>query len=146
MKTKSVHVLLLLCTVIAFLSCRKEMNGVSANVELLTGQSWSYEEFGIDQNLDGDIDIPENIENCAKDDLVQFNANGSGNFDQGSNLCYPEFPQSSPFDWQFHNNETQLEYGGTVHNILALDENLLAIYTEEMQGSATVRHILVYRH
>lgn len=146
MKTQSVHVLLLLCAVTVFLSCKKETNAVSANVSLLTGHSWSYDEFGIDQNLDGNIDIPESIEDCAMDDLVQFNSGGTGSFDQGPDLCYPEFPQSSSFDWQFRNSETQIEYGGTVHHILALDDSQLAIYTEEMEGSATIRHILVYKH
>jgi hypothetical protein len=144
MKTRSVHVILMLCIVMSFISCRKE-TVVSVNMRLLTERSWSYDEFGIDQNLDGQIDIPQSIQNCAKDDLVKFNANGSGSFDQGANLCYPEFPQSQPFDWQFHNNETQLEYAGTVHTILTLGENELAIYTEESDGASTVRHILVYK-
>jgi hypothetical protein len=146
MKTKSVHVLLVLCTVMIFLSCRKENNAVSANLHLLTADSWTYDQFGIDQNLDGLIDVPETLQNCVKDDVVTFNVNGSGNFDQGANLCYPEFPQSQPFDWQFHNNETQIEYGGATHTILELSEDELAIYTEENDGSSTVRHILVYKH
>src|SRR5688500_14088583 len=130
MKTRSVHVILMICIVMSFISCRKE-TVVSVNMRLLTERSWSYDEFGIDQNLDGQIDIPQSIQNCAKDDLVKLNANGSGSFDQRANLCYPEFPQSQPFDWQFHNNETQLEYAGTVHTILTLGENELAIYPEE---------------
>lgn len=145
MKAKSVHVLLLLCAVIASFSCRKEKM-ISSNVQLLTRQSWTYNEFGIDQNLDGQIDIPTEIEPCTQDDLVTFYGDGSGSFDQGSNMCYPEFPQSSPFNWQFHNDETQIEYGGTIHNILTLDENQLTIYTEENDGVSTVRHILVYKH
>jgi hypothetical protein len=146
MKTKSVHVLLLLCTVMIFLGCRKETNAVSANLRLLTADSWTYYQFGIDQNFDGLIDVPTNLQNCAKDDLVAFNAYGSGSFDQGTDICYPEFPQSQPFDWQFHNNEKQIEYGGTIHTILELNENQLAIYTEETDGSSTVRHILIYKH
>jgi hypothetical protein len=146
MKTKSVHALLLLCTVIGFISCRKESAPVSVNVRLLTEQSWNYAEFGIDQNLDGQIDIPENLDNCMLDDKVKFNTNGSGSFDQGSDKCYPEFPDIQTFDWTFHNNETQIEYGGTVHSILTLDEDQLTIYTEENDGSTTVRHLLVYKH
>lgn len=146
MKTKSVHVLLLLGTVMIFLGCRKENNAVSAKLRLLTADSWTYDQFGIDQNRDGLIDIPETLENCIKDDVVIFNADGSGSFNQGANMCYPEFPQSQPFDWQFLNNETQIEYGGATHTILELDETQLAIYTEESDGSSVVRHILIYKH
>ena len=145
MKTKSVHVLLLLGTAISLFSCRKQINE-SYNTRLLTERSWSYDKFGIDENLDGDIDIPTNFETCTLDDIVTFNAGGSGSFNQGSDLCYPDFPQSQPFDWQFHNNEKQIEYGGTVHTILALNETELSIYTEESTGSSTVRHILSYKH
>jgi hypothetical protein len=146
MKTSSAYVLLLLCTVIGFLSCKKETDRASMNEQLLTEASWSYEDFGIDQDFDGDIDLPVDLQNCAKDDFVIFNGNGSGSLNQGANLCYPEFPQSQSFDWEFHNDETQIEYGGTVHTILALDEAQLAIYTEELDGASTVRHILVYKH
>jgi hypothetical protein len=92
------------------------------------------------------IDIVEGFEECAQDDIVKFNSGGSGSFDQGSNFCYTGYPQSMAFDWKFQNNETQIEYGGTVHNILQLDEEQMAIYTEESDGSSTIRHILVYRH
>lgn len=146
MKTTSVHVLLLLCTVMIFLGCRKEKNDVSANLRLLTADSWAYDQFGIDQNLDGLIDVPETLQNCIKDDLVTFNVDGSGSLNQGADMCYPEFPQSQPFDWQFLNNEKELEYGGTTHTILELNETQLAIYTEESDGGSTVRHILIYKH
>ncbi len=145
MKITSVHVLLLLCTAISIFSCRKEITA-SPNTNLLTERSWTYGQFGIDQNLDGLIDIPQNFETCALDDEIKFNTNGSGSFHQGDNLCYPDVPQSQPLEWKFHNDETQLEYGGTVHTILALDEEQLAIYTEEIDGTSTVRHMVVYNH
>lgn len=145
MKTRSVHVLLLLCTVVVFLSCKKEKT-LNSNEQLLTTAAWQYDQFGIDENLDGQIDEPEIISDCTKDDIVKFNTGGSGSFDQGANRCYPDFPQSTPFEWQFLNNETQIEYGGAVHNILVLNDEELRIYTEEDDGGATVRHILVYKH
>jgi hypothetical protein len=145
MKTTSVHVLLLLGTAIGLFSCRKE-TPAGFNTRLLTEKSWSYDEFGIDQNLDGNIDVPNNFQTCALDDLVKFNEGGTGSLDQGGDLCYPEFPQSQPFEWSLQNNDTQIEYGGALHTILALDENQLAIYTEENSGSGTVRHILIYKH
>lgn len=145
MKTTSVQLSLLLLAAVSLLSCRKETVNSAANVHLLTQASWSYDEFGIDQNLDGLIDIPEGFEDCAMDDLVKFDTGGSGNFDQGASFCYPDFPQSLPFDWSFQNNDTQIEYGGTLHTILTLSETQLAIYTEEDNGGSAVRHILVYR-
>lgn len=133
--------MLLLGTAICLFSCKKE-TAASDNIRLLTERTWAYDKFGIDQDLDGDIDIPTPIEACTLDDIVRFNTDGSGSFNQGSNLCYPDFPQSTPFEWQFHTNETQVEYGGTIHTILALDEIQLKIYTEENN----VRHILSYKH
>ena len=145
MKTKSVHVLVLFFATLILWSCRKEKI-VSQKEKLLTLESWNYHQFGIDENLDGEIDIHTGFEDCAKDDLVIFNAGGNGFLDQGNMLCYPTFPQTQDFTWQFHTNETQLEYGGAIHTILALDETQLKIYTEEDNGSGPVRHILVYKH
>lgn len=144
MKTKPVHFTVLFFAALILLSCKKEKL-VSQNERLLTMESWNYHQFGIDENLDGQIDIQDGFEDCAQDDLVTFNAGGEGLFDQGIMLCYPTFPQTQDFTWQFHNNETQLEYGGAIHHILALDETQLAIYTEEDNGSGPVRHILVYK-
>ena len=145
MKTKSVHVLLLLFAVSIFPSCRKEKTS-SRNTQLLTQESWQYDQFGIDEDLDGQIDIISDIEDCAKDDEVKFHDGGNGQFDQGDILCDPGHPQTQNFDWEFHTNETQLEYGGTVHHLLKLDESELIIYTEEENGANTVRHILTYKH
>ncbi len=118
----------------------------SANTQWLTQQFWQYDQFGIDEDLDGEIDIDEGFDVCAEDDLVKFDNGGVGHFDQGSQLCYPGHPQTLPFTWQFLNNETQIEYGGAVHTILELDQNQLKIYTEETDGSTTSRYILIYRH
>lgn len=146
MKTKSVHALLLLCAFISFISCRKESAPVKDNEQLLTEESWGYDQYGIDQDLDGDIDIPTNLDACQLDDMVKFNPGGSGTLHQGSNKCYPDFPDEQSFEWALQNGDTQIEYGGALHNILTLDENRLAIYTEEFNGSSTVRHILIYKH
>jgi hypothetical protein len=144
MKTTSVHITVLFFAALVLLSCRKEKL-FSQKERLLTLESWQYHQFGIDEDLDGEIDIHTGFEDCAGDDLVKFNTGGKGLFDQGTMLCYPTFPQTQDFTWQFLNNETQLEYGGAVHNILALDETRLAIYTEEDNGSGPVRYILVYK-
>jgi hypothetical protein len=144
MKTTSVHVIVLFFAALILLSCRKEKL-FSQKEKLLTQEGWLYDQFGIDENLDGQIDIQDGFEDCAQDDLVKFNTGGTGLFNQGTMLCYPTFPQTQDFTWQFHNNETQLEYGGTIHDILVLDETQLAIYTEEDNGSGPVRHILVYK-
>lgn len=144
MKTTPVHVTVLVFAALTLLSCRKEKS-ISQKERFLTLESWQYHQFGIDENLDGEIDIHNGFEDCAKDDLIKFNAGGNGLFDQGAMLCYPTFPQIQDFTWQFQNNETQLEYGGAIHTILALDETQLAIYTEEDNGSGPVRYILVYK-
>ena len=127
------------------LSCSKEKL-YSQKEKLLTQENWQYHQFGIDENLDGEIDIETGFEDCAEDDLVKFNTGGKGLFAQGTMLCYPTFPQTQDFTWQFHNNETQLEYGGAIHTILNLDEGQLKIYTEENDGSSTVRYLLIYKH
>lgn len=144
MKTKSVHVFVLIFAASILLSCRKEKS-ISEKERLLTLESWQYHQFGIDENFDGQIDIQNDFEDCALDDLVKFNAGGNGLFHQGTMLCYPTFPQTQDFTWQFHSNETQLEYGGAIHTLLSLHETQLAIYTEEDNGSGPVRHILVYK-
>lgn len=142
MKTIPVQVLLL-SAAISMGSCKKEKT-VSRNTTMLTQLSWQYDRRGIDENLDGEIDIAGSFEDCALDDQVKFNANGNGTFNQGTDLCYPGFPQIQSFDWQFVNNETQIQYGGALHTILQLSQNEFSIYTEEENGSETIRHILVY--
>jgi hypothetical protein len=145
MKTTSVHVLLLLSVVTVFISCRKKIDIAASRAQLLTQESWAYDQLGIDQNHDGQIDEPETVEDCAQDDLITFNANGIGSFHQGAVLCYPSSPVSQSFEWSLQNNDSQIEYGGTVHNIIELNETELSIYTEESDGVSTVRHILTYK-
>ena len=146
MKTNSWHIAMLLICVLTLLSCRKEKMAGTTNTDLLTQHAWKYNSFGIDENFDGKIDVPITLRDCQKDDIIRFSQDGTGAFDQNFNFCDPDFPKTESFTWQFLENETQLEYGGTVHTILALDETQLAIYTEENDGSTTTRYILNYRH
>lgn len=104
--------------------------------QILTESSWRFETAGLDNNKDGtiDTDLSSQINACAKDNTVKFEANGSGTVSEGANQCASSSGPTTPFTWAFASNETALNitgnavlgYGGQ-YKVVSLTETRLSL-------------------
>lgn len=139
----TIPTVLLLSLLTAATSCRKKGDDSNkSKMELLTQQSWRHEAYGTDDNADGTIDTPVNIDICRKDDHISFATDGTGTLHQGTDLCFPGDPVVQDFDWEFASNETELIYAGGTNTIISLtgDKLVLAIFDN------TTRYIIAFKH
>lgn len=136
--------------------CGKKDAGPS-KTELITSASWTHDKSGVDVNADGFIDTslpPGYVNDCDKDNIITFKADGTGTLDEGPTKCDPGNPQTSPFTWSFKNGETVINFptalvagfDGDV-KILRLTANDLDLQkTINIGGSTTVDVILEMKH
>ncbi len=109
-------------------SCTKEEGNAPTKSENLSRSSWKFSSATA-----GGTDISNNPQiACIKDDAVTFQANGSGNVTEGSNICNPT--TAGNFTWTLQNNETQLVMsiglfpgGSGTFTIVSLSETTLVV-------------------
>jgi hypothetical protein len=84
--------------------------------DLLSSQSWKYDNGGVDQDRNGTIDFTfaslSVLQPCILDNIGTFNANGTGVADEGATKCSTAAPQIIPFTWNFQNSETEINIQG----------------------------------
>ena len=83
---------------------------------IASSSSWKYDSGGADVNGDGNIDVDVaafGVQACALDNTVSFTTGGTGTADEGPTKCDPALPQSTAFNWNFLNNQSNLFIGGT---------------------------------
>ena len=111
-------VFVVLCCAGLAVSCKKDGdNNSQTKTDLLVSSAWKYQSAGA--SIDGNSNTIEySAEDlgialpCVTDNTGTFNANGSGINDEGPTKCDPAVPQSTPFSWNFSNNETVLNISG----------------------------------
>jgi hypothetical protein len=139
----TIPALLILPMLVATTACRKKGDDTNkSKTELLTQHSWRHEAYGTDDNNDGTIDTPVAMDACRNDDLISFATNGSGTFNQGSDLCFPASPVVQDFTWEFTNNESKLVYAGGTNTIISLTDHKMVLAVDE----SSVRYIVVFKH
>ena len=118
-----------------------------AKTALLTRAAWKYQKIGFDSKEDGYIDVlGSRLEDCAKDDITIFNADGSGTCQTGPLKCDPADPTALPFRWSFENHDSTLYFEEQHFKVKTLSENKLEIYNEEHLGGTNVRYIISFGH
>ena len=103
----------------AFSSCSKKSEPVASKASLITTSTWKFSDAGIDQDVNGTIDSPfpaGTLQNCQTDFIITFKSDKTGIMDEGAAKCVSTDPQTTPFTWDFANNETELTISA---NILA---------------------------
>jgi hypothetical protein len=108
------YFILIAGTCFLFGACKKSSSGPS-NTDLLTSQTWVYDNGGADLNADGTIDLNFSavIPACSLDNSAKFNSNGTGVGSENTMVCAGAAPTSA-FNWTFSNNETVLNISGNV--------------------------------
>lgn len=88
----------------AFFSCSKDnTTRQKTKTELIVSGSWR-----LTAAVMNGADAMPLIEDCKKDNLISFMANGNGSIADGASKCNTSDPDSTPFTWTFENNETLL--------------------------------------
>ena len=108
---------LLLISSMVITACDKDdKNSEPTKTEMLTSQSWKYNDGGVDQDRNGTIDLTFAstgvIQPCMIDNTGTFSPNGTGVADEGPTKCSTTAPQTVPFTWAFVNNETEINLTG----------------------------------
>lgn len=87
-----------------FFSCDKEDNPQQkTKTELLVSGSWKLKAATL-----GGADAMSYIQDCQKDNIITFSANGNGIAAEGLTKCNSGDPDNVSFTWSFQSNETIL--------------------------------------
>lgn len=129
-------------------SCKKDDVSPSPGTIFLTQQPWKFEVYGLDENNDGTIDQTENsMFPCESDDAFTFYNNGTGVYTSGMVKCTQDDPPVLSLNWNFSNNETELQIFNAPEKISKLDNNTLEIYYEELNSQGQlVKYIRRFQH
>ena len=124
---------IIICSIsgFSFSSCKKDHVKKSRS-ELIIGD-WLLSSDAYHPAYDADNDGKTETEAfplysaCSKDDFMEFNPGGIGDFDQGEIKCSGTPEQRKPFTWSLYNNDYSLVLGGETYALLELSESTLKI-------------------
>jgi hypothetical protein len=92
-----------LMTLIVWTACSKHNsdnnNNNNSQMTLMTQAVWRYDTSGIDLNKDGQIDLPDTLEACYKDNTYQFKTDSTAVVDEGALKCDGSAPQTATYSW-----------------------------------------------
>jgi hypothetical protein len=108
---RKLNLLLIVSLFLATLSCKKD--DTPSKKDLLTGKNWilTAETVSPAINFNGILitDLYAQMDDCTKDDISKFNADGTYTFEEGATKCDVNDPQV--FDsgtWVFNSDQTIL--------------------------------------
>lgn len=121
---------------LTFFGCQKESSNdddsksPAKRMELITKAPWIYHQAGIDANGDnvGETPIPTGfLDDCALDNIVTLNTDGTGTVDEGPTKCDAGDPQSFPLSWEFKENATVVNIPDGAFGALSGDATILEL-------------------
>ncbi|MCB2409303.1 DUF5004 domain-containing protein [Hymenobacter lucidus] len=132
---------LLAATAMGASSCKKDKESNPApaktKTELLAGKDWKLAAQTVTPGLTADdgtvvTDLFPYLDECDKDDLMRYDANGTCLLSEGPTRCDPSNPQQYTGTWSFDSNETILKtnvqgLGSSSFNIIELSDNTLKV-------------------
>ena len=113
--------------------------------ELLTTGSWKITGWIV---VSGSIsyDYWKEADNCIKDNIVTFKADGSLTNDEGATKCDPSDDQVLTGAWAFAENETKIEYDGDLYTIESLSASTLKLSATTTSQGTTVVQTVTFSH
>lgn len=125
-----------------FTACGKK-NPVSelTKTALITASTWKYDNAGIDINGDGTSDSPlpsTVLTSCTTDNLITFKSDKSGSVDEGPTKCATTDPQTTPFNWELTNNETEMTFSTAIFTGLDGSVKILELTATKFRFSKQV--------
>lgn len=104
--------------------------------QILSESTWKFQAAGIDVDKNGtwETNLVAFIPDCAKDNTLKFETNGTGISDEGTVKCSGNTNQTTPFNWTFATNETVINitgnavlgYGGQ-YKVVSLTDTKLSL-------------------
>jgi hypothetical protein len=142
----------LLLASVFVIACKKDSDSNNNNTgktktELITSSTWKFDNAKI-----GTTDISGFFDDCDKDNTVTFVSNGTGTADEGATKCDAADPQTTPFNWNFENNETSIHtttplFPGTGDfKINALSDTQLAVARDTLILGITQSIVITLTH
>lgn len=131
-KQFSFLIVLITASLLLFNACKKSSSAPKSktNTQLISNGSWRL----ISATIPGGGSVRNFLEDCQKDNIYTFNADGSGSGDEGTLKCNAGDPQTAPFTWNFQTNETILFISTTLYtsgsnqfNIISISETSLVV-------------------
>lgn len=134
----------LLSIALFFVACDKDDSGAS-NTDKLTNGQWkiisSVAKFtfnGIEQTVDAFGQLPA----CQKDNLAEFQADGTLIADEGATKCSTNDPQQETGTWEFAQGETHIivvsdDYDFDAEILELTDSKLRVKYETDLSGIVT---------
>jgi hypothetical protein len=96
---------------ISIVSCKKKSDDDGSKAAALTEKAWKYKSAGVDLDKNGSIDqsLPSGtMQPCMLDNLYTFKSDNTGTIDEGGTKCNTTDPQTTPFNWNFTDNQTSI--------------------------------------
>jgi hypothetical protein len=160
MNTKSLS-FLLIATALVFQGCSGDEEDTTpevakTNTELISSAPWIITSATVSPGIedeDGNIvtDLYSLGDPCALDDQDVYNADGTGNFNEGASKCDPDDPQVfGNFTWKFNATETELiitediEYSYGISELTAT--KLVTTETEDDGGGEIYTFTYTFSH
>jgi hypothetical protein len=135
------------------LSCQKSSGGsAKTRKELLTSGSWKVSAVTVnppvDYNGDGtdDTDIFALWEQCLKDDVTTFKADGTAKADEGATKCDPNDPQTSSLTWSLNSDDTKLTIDTEQYTIVELTSSKIVLSIEQVDNGKTYLQSVTFTH
>lgn len=118
--------------------CKKNKNDdptppAKTKTELISTGTWKFSTATVNG-----INVSGALQSCQKDNTLTFQANGNGTIDEGATKCNGGDPQSSPYTWNFANDETILHVSTVLFAGGSNDFNVVEISDTKLTGSQTI--------
>jgi hypothetical protein len=135
MKKTTLLGIALIATLAFFTSCSKDSTTTTteSNTQKLVGKNWFMSAAilnpGISDGMGGTItDFYALMDDCEKDNFMNFKADGTYISDEGILICDTTSAQTTPGTWKFTNNETNLLIDDSTNlGIVQLDAGLMKL-------------------
>lgn len=133
-------------------SCQKDAtdnpNQSQTKAQLLTSASWKFSMATVNAT-----DVSGLLQTCQKDNILSFQANGSGSLDEGNSKCNSGDAQTNPFTWNFASNETVLHIstvlftgGSSDFSIVSLSAASLVVSQNITVSNSTQNAVVTFVH
>ncbi|MCX8019331.1 MAG: lipocalin family protein [Chitinophagaceae bacterium] len=143
---KNISLFLLTLFLIGISSCKKDKQ--KSKTELLVQASWKLSNVKANGN-----DVTSSIPACLRDNILTFEANGSGNVNEGPTKCNASDPNTYSITWSFRNGETQIQInpaiipgGSDIFSLDKLTETELVLSQNVQTGASTTNMTFTFIH
>ena len=129
-------------------SCNKNDSPAPTNTDYIIKATWKF-----DKAMSGGSDVSGFVNSCYKDNIMTFQANGNGIFDEGATKCNSGDPQTINYTWNFTNNGAILNITGNVvagqsgsFSVITLNDTQLVLQTTISTPSGPVTGQIYFKH